>query len=203
MMNPKNVLPIMDELLDIMEHENIFKFFHLPVQSGSDRVLEKMKRDYSIEDFISLIRTVRKRFPLSSIWTDIIVAFPTESERDFELSCRLVSELDFDYVNVSRFSPHKVTVASRFPQLSTQIAKSRSKCLSLLVKKVCERVNRKWIGWEGEALVDEYITRKQNFIARNFAYKPIVIEDAEVHLGEWVHVKIVASSHSALFGKVI
>jgi len=203
MMNPKNVLPIVDELLQVMEHENVFKFFHLPVQSGSDEILKKMRRDYSVGDFVTLVQRIRNRFPLSSLWTDIIVAFPTESEKDFGLSCKLVDEVGFDYVNVSRFSPHKATAASSLPQLPTSVAKARSRCLSLLVRRTCERINRKWIGWEGEAIVDEYISKKRSYIARNFAYKPIVIDDAEVSLGEWIDVRVVASTHSCLIGKVI
>jgi MiaB-like tRNA modifying enzyme len=136
MMNPKNVLQISNELLKIYKDDRIFKFLHIPVQSGSNKILKKMNRDYTIEEFIDIVNKFRRHFPEMTIWTDIIVGFPDESEDDFEKSVELVRQLKFDYVNVSRFSPHHVLKVSKEKQIPTEIQKERSRILSSLVNKI-------------------------------------------------------------------
>lgn len=199
MLNPKNVLPISDKLLKIYKSDNVFKFLHLPVQSGSDKILKKMNRGYTIEDFIDIIRKFRRHINDITIWTDIIVGFPGESDDDFQASINLVKEIKPDWVNISRFSPHHITQASKMKQITSEIKKERSRVLSQVVREISKERNEKWIGWSGEILIDEYNRIKQNWIGRNFAYKPVVLYEKR-ELGKFVKVKIIDAKSSCLIG---
>jgi len=204
MMNPKNVLKISNRLLRIYRDERVFKFLHVPVQSGSNRILKRMNRGYTVEEFVDLVKKFRRHFPEMTVWSDIIVGFPGETERDFEKTVELVKELKFDYVNVSRFSPHRVLKVSREKQVPTEIQKERSRTLSSLVNRIAAERNEAWVGWEGEVLVDEYNRKKMSYIGRNFAYKPVVINtERKLALGEFVKVRVTEAKHSCLIGEVI
>ncbi len=201
MMNPSSVLPILDELIDIYRNEHVFKFLHPPVQSGSDEVLERMNRDYSASAFKEIISKFKKNIPDITIWTDVIVGFPGESNDDFASSLELVRETRPDFVNVSRFGPRPKTKAAAMRQLPVQLRKDRSRVISKLVDEIALERNRKWLNWSGPALVDEYNKQKKNWIARNHAYKPIVIS-GKTGFGEAVNVKITRAERS-LIGSLI
>ena len=199
MLNPGHMKKYLDELIEAYESKKIYKFLHLPVQSGSDKILKLMKRNYTVADFIEIIEKFRENFPEIQIWTDIIVGFPGESDEDFEQTKTLIKEIQPDWVNISRFSSRPGTEAQKMKQLPTQIKKERSRELSELVREIVEKVNEKWKNWEGEVLVSE--KGKQGFIARNFAYKPVVIKNVQNLLGKFVRVKIYKTKN-VLFGEL-
>lgn len=194
MMNPHNVLKNVDVLINSYKNDNIFKFLHIPVQSGSDIILEKMNRDYSVRDFENIVKKFRKEFPMMTIWTDVIVGFPGESEDDFNESVELLERTKPDFTNISAFGPRPGTAAAAMKQLDRKIIKQRTRKISEIVEKLSYDANRKWLGWAGEAVVDEFNGR--SWIARNFAYKPIVLNENH-KLGEIVGVNIssVKSTH--------
>lgn len=200
MLNPLHVKKYLSELIEAFESEKIYKFLHIPVQSGSDKILNLMNRGYSVKKFVEIVEKFRERFEFIQIWTDIIVGFPEESEEDFEKTKELIKEIKPDWVNVSRFSSRSYTKASKMKQIPSEVKKERSKELSELVRKIVEKVNEKWKGWEGIVLVSE--KGKNGVIARNFAYKPIVIKTGENILGKFVNVKVYKTKN-VLFGKLL
>jgi len=187
MMNPNHVLKNLNDLIEIYKSEKVFKFLHLPVQSGSNKVLKDMNRFYKKEDFIKIIDSFKKEIPLIHISTDIIVGFPTETEKDFEKTFDLVKKVKPGIVNISRYWPMPKTKAASMKQLDIKIIQKRSKKLHELVKKISLEDNKKFIGWSGNALVDEK-NKDGSFTARNIFYKPVIIDKAE--LGKMVKVKI-------------
>jgi MiaB-like tRNA modifying enzyme len=199
MMNPAHVKKYLQEYLDVIEGSKFYKFFHLPVQSGSDKILELMRRRYTSREFEEMCKEIRKRFPLAQIWTDIIVGFPYETEEDFEMSVKLVEKVEPDWVNVSKFSPMPKTEAFKMKEgfVDTREKKRRSSVLMEVVREVAERVNERWIKWCGEAVVVE--KGKRGYIARNFAYKPIVVE-GDFKLGDVIEVEVEGASN-VLFGR--
>ncbi len=199
MLNPRHLKDYTDELVEIYEDKRVFKFLHIPVQSGSDKVLKKMARGYKVDDFIEIVSSFRKKIPDITIWTDIIVGFPEESEKDFEETKKLIKDIKPDWVNVSRFSSHPGTLAHKMKQINTETKKRRSKELSEIVDKIAEERNEKWIEWTGEVLVDEFNREKRSFIGRNYAYKPIVLK-GRYKLGEFVKVKIIDAKKTHLVG---
>ncbi len=201
MMNPEHALKILPRLIESYRSEKAYKFLHLPVQSGSDAVLEKMGRHYKAEDFLHIVSEFRKAFPRIQIWTDIIVGFPRETEKDFEKTAELMKKAKPDFVNISQFGPRPGTPAEKMEQISGKIKKERSKRLSEILKQIYLENNKRWISWEGKALATE--KSRTGFLARNFAYKPIQIAGGENIIGKIVKVKITKTGGSALFGEII
>lgn len=201
MMNPEHALKILPQLIESYRNEKVCKFLHLPVQSGSDNVLEKMNRRYKAEDFIRIVSEFRKAFPRIQVWTDIIVGFPGETGEDFEKTIELMKKTKPDFVNVSQFGPRPGTPAEKMEQVPGEVKKERSKKLSELLKQIYLENNSKWIGWEGKVLVTE--KSKTGFLGKNFAYKPVQVKSDKDILGKCVNVKITKAGSSALFGEII
>jgi len=189
MANPTYVKVYLDELIAAYQDPRVFKFLHTPVQSGSDKILSDMKRGHSAADFTKIVATFRKAFPQIQIWTDIIVGYPTETEEDFQLSLDLIAQIRPDYVNISRFGARPGTAAAKLKPLPTELLKDRSRRMSALCRTIALERNKKWLGWCGAVVVDEFNRENSNWIGRNFAYKPIVLS-GEQNLGDIVEVKI-------------
>ena len=200
MMNPFTLLPVLDDFLDAFESEKIFKFFHVPVQSGSDRVLSDMRRNYKIDDFFEIVKSIRARFEYSTISTDFIIGFPTETESDFFSSLNLLEELKPEKVNITRFSPRPMTEASKQKDLLEREKKRRSRMISAVYHKLALATNK---GLEGKAipvLVTEK-GKKGGVIARDSSYRTTVIKkDLPLGTSCTVWVKDVRSTY--LLGEV-
>jgi MiaB-like tRNA modifying enzyme len=200
MMTPNQALPILDDLIEAYRSERVFKFVHIPVQAGSDEVLRRMGRRYTVDDYRGLVARLREEIPLLSISTDIICGFPGETEDQFEESMRLVEETRPDVLNISRFWPRPGTeAASMEGQLHGRVTKERSRRLSGLWRDLSLEGNLRWVDWEGEALVDE-AGRTGGMVARNIAYKIIVIREP-VRVGDFVEVRVTEAMRGYLIGE--
>jgi len=186
MMNPTYVKNILDDLIDSYKSEKIFKFLHLPVQSGSNRILRRMGRGCSIKNFKNIVKKFKKEFSFLTLSTDVIVGFPGEKNEDFQKTSELIGEVKPDIVNISKFGPRPGTKAAEMEQLTRKIINDRTKKLVGLVERVKLNNNQKWLNWKGEVLIDE-IGRRGGVIGRNFAYKPVLTEGK---LGTYRKVKI-------------
>ena len=203
MMDPNNLILILNDLITLMKSEKIFKFLHIPVQSGNDDILKAMKRLYTINEFKKIIKKLRKEIPEITISTDIICGFPGETEEQFDDSVNLIKETKPDVLNISRFWPRPGTKAILMKnQVHGRITKKRSQILTKEFNKVCTEKNKKWLNWKGEILVDE-IGQKGSFIGRNYCYKPVVIKSKNNLLGKKVNVKISEVTNHTLRGKII
>jgi len=126
MINPEYALKFLKPLIKIYKNEKIIKFIHIPVQSGSNKVLKEMQRKYNVNDFKKIIKAFRKEFPNISISTDIIAGYPTETEKDFQDTLNLLKEIKPEVLNISKFSSIQKTKASKLKQLTSQVIKQRS-----------------------------------------------------------------------------
>jgi len=198
MTTPNQAFEIVEDLVDAYRHKRVFKFLHLPVQSGDDEVLELMNRFYSVKDFKTIVSCFREEFPRITIATDVICGFPGESEQAFERTVKLVEEIQPEIVNVSRFFPRPGTPAKEMEQLSPLTVKSRSRRIAGLARRISLERNRAWLGWEGKVLVDEIGSKPGSWVGRNFAYKPVVLRTDEPLLGRLVDVRIVRASPTHL-----
>ena len=125
MMNPKHLLKYVNEFVEVMNNSKMFKFAHIPIQSGSNKVLKEMNRGYTVEQFKTLVQKLRTIKGIH-IATDIIVGYPTETEDDFKDTIELIKEVKPEVLNVSKFASRKNTKASKLQQLNTKIVKKRS-----------------------------------------------------------------------------
>ncbi|RMF55378.1 tRNA (N(6)-L-threonylcarbamoyladenosine(37)-C(2))-methylthiotransferase [Candidatus Woesearchaeota archaeon] len=194
--NPDYILKNLKGLINVFKHEKMFKFLHVPVQSGNDKVLREMLRPYSVSDFKKIVNLFRKEIPNITISTDIICGFPTETEEQFNDSLALVKEIKPDVLNISRFWPRPNTRAAELNQLPGSVTKERSRRLSKLFEDISLEKNKKWVGWQGNIIIDE-LGKNNTFIGRNFAYKQVVIK-GNFNLGDEISVKITDATKNDL-----
>jgi len=199
MMNPMYMPRIKDRLIESFDNDKVFKFLHIPVQCGSDKILHDMKRGHATETFREIVKKAKKRFGQFTISTDIIVGFPSETEEDFQKTIELLDETKPDVVNLSRYSARPGTDAAEWKQLDAAVIKRRSKTVFEQISKLSMESNKKWIGWKGRVLFDEITD--EGIKGRNFAYKPVAVED-KVSIGESHIVKITDATVKRLVGKI-
>jgi len=129
MMNPMHIKKFLDELVDAYKNEKIMKFLHLPMQSGSDRILQTMKRGYTVVKFEKIVERLKKEIPNLFLSTDVIVGFPGESDEDFQATVALMKKIKPGKVNVSKFGARAGTKAAKMKQIPTKTINERSKNL--------------------------------------------------------------------------
>ncbi|MFZ0966615.1 MAG: tRNA (N(6)-L-threonylcarbamoyladenosine(37)-C(2))-methylthiotransferase [Candidatus Bathyarchaeia archaeon] len=204
MMTPNMIMDILGDLIQAFKNEKIFKFIHLPVQSGDDQILERMRRFYSVEGFKRIVNAFRASFPEMTLATDVICGFPGEDEEAFEKTLQLIGEVKPDIVNVSKFFARPRTAAAEMQEdfVPFQEIKRRSSFVARLARDVAFEKNQRWVGWTGEIFVDEVGKISGSWVGRNFAYKPITIRDAADLLGKTLRVKVVGGFPTYLEGNV-
>jgi len=204
MMNPAYVKPMVDDLIECLNNEKCFKFVHLPVQSGSNRILKLMRRMYTVEDYLEIVDRLRSNVDKLSIATDIIVGFPSETDEDFQSTIDLIKEVEYDSVNISKFGARPLTEAAKMKPLPSSIVGERSRIASEIAREIALSRNRRvWLGWSGEVLVDEEGLKPGSLIGRNIWYKPIVLKDDTLSLGAKIKVRIVEVYPYHLLGEVL
>ncbi len=201
MMTPNHALELLDELIEAYKHKKVFKFLHIPVQSGDNKVLKLMNRFYSVDDFKTVVSSFRGEIPNMTIATDVICGFPGESLEAFERTTELVKDIQPDIVNISKFSPRPRTPAARMNHLPNQEVKRRSRKMSELVRETSLKKNKAWVGWKGEFLIDER-GKNHTWIGRNFAYKPIVIKGNKHLLGRFMDAQVVEAFQTYLEAEI-
>jgi MiaB-like tRNA modifying enzyme len=201
MLNPQYMPGMLERMVDVFaKNDKMFRFVHMPVQSGSESILRKMKRGHTARVFSDAVRAFRERMPDFTISTDIIVGFPGETEDDFEKTLDLLRETEPDVVNISRYSARPGTEAAHSKgRVKTEVAKDRSRRATALARRIAKKRNSEWQGWEGEIVVDELGKVAQG---RNYAYKPVVLE-TPAELGSKIHVRVHDFSSFSLKARAI
>ncbi|MDH5794504.1 MAG: tRNA (N(6)-L-threonylcarbamoyladenosine(37)-C(2))-methylthiotransferase [Candidatus Bathyarchaeota archaeon] len=202
MMNPDHIAKILPELIGAYKDEKVFKFLHLPVQSGDNETLRRMNRRYTVEEYRRIVCMFRGEIPRITLSTDVICGFPGESREAFERTVQLVEDVEPDIVNISKFLPRPNTPAAKMDQLDPTEVKDRSRKLTGLAKSISLSRNVRWINWEGEILVDER-GRDSSWVGRNFAYKPVVVKSGRNLAGKFLRVRVVKAFRTHLEAEVV
>jgi MiaB-like tRNA modifying enzyme len=197
MMNPKNVLPMLQDLISSYQSNKIYKFLHLPIQSGDDNILEKMNRGYNVEDFLKIVKEFRKNIDFT-LWTDVIVGFPEETEEQFENTIKIIREIRPDWTNVSKFGLRPKTLAKNLKQVNPKTISKRSEIMSDIVRKISLEKNKGWIGWKGDVLISKKGKEPGQWLGRNFAYKLVLVESKENLLGKLAKAEVKETDFSHL-----
>ena len=145
------------EMIDVMaENKKICEHLHLPLQSGSDRILDVMERGYHLDRYRDLVTYLRKRIPTISLTTDMIVAFPTETEEDFQMTLDAIVEFDYDESYSFIYSPRPSTKASKWPEkfVPEFVGKERLSRLQILQRSIKDRHSKSLVGKTVEVLVE-------------------------------------------------
>lgn len=201
MMNPNHVLSFLEEIIEIYKDKRIFKFIHIPVQSGNDEILKKMNRKYSVGGFKAIVGRFKKEIPEIHISTDIIAGFPGETERQFQDSLDLIRDIEPDTLNISKFWPRPKTKANEMPQVGASVRNRRSGKLKELHRKILKSRNEKWLNRACGVYVD--LIREGKMLGRNESYRQVTIENGKKSLlGKTVSCVIRKAGPCSLLGKV-
>ncbi len=202
MMNPAGPGPIPRRLIRAYSSKKVFKFLHLPVQSGDNSIIRAMKRGYTLEDFKKIVKEFRAAFPELTLSTDIIVGFPGEDEAAFQRSVQLIEEIRPDLINITRYSERPGTEAAALPgKVHGGISKERSRVLTKLRFKISAEINSGFVGKEMRVLVTRK-GRPGSVICRDDDYRTVVITK-DLPVGEWHRVRIVDATEVYLKGEIV
>ncbi len=200
MMNPDTILDVLDDLIEILRDRRVFKYVHLPLQSGSDKVLRIMKRKYSVDEYREIVKELRSKVEGITVATDIIVGHPGEDDEDFEMTIGVVKELMFDKVHIAQYTPRPRTEAAAMKQVPEGVKKARSTALALLVEEIGIRQNSEYIGSLARVLVATRSFRG-DALGRTFNYRPVVIKEPRSFRGYGI-VRIVGATFFDLRGEL-
>lgn len=198
--NPNNLIKVLDDTIAAYHSEKVFKFLHLPVQSGSNDVLKHMKRGYTVEEYEYIVKRFKEDFPDLMLATDIIVGYPTETEADFEATIKTLQNTSPQINHISRYWTRRDTPAAKLEQLPQEVRKERGKIVTEITEAFQLKQNQRWRGWQGEALVvDQGATGGVE--ARNLYYRPIILEKGTP--GQWYNVEITEVEATYFKGEII
>ena len=194
------------ELLDVMsKYDNICNSIHLPLQSGSDRILKRMNRTYTRKHFIDLAINIRKKLPNAGISTDIIVGFPGETEEDFFDTINVMEEVKFDSAFTFKYSPRKGTKALEYEdRVSEAVKQNRLEELILLQKSHTELRNQSFIGKIEKVLIEKESKRNSSkWAGRTDSNKWVIFDKQSAKIKDIVPVLITQSKDITLHGKIM
>lgn len=203
MVNPAFIANNSVQLKKIFNCNKVYQFLHIPIQSGSNRILKLMRRPYLLKDIIKPLNQLKTEFPNLTISTDIICGFPTETEYDFYRTINFIKWLNPEIINISKYTIRPETPAKKMKQVESGIIKQRSSRLSALFRRSLNSMNNKWKGWKGKVLLLHRTSKNHQIFGRNFAYKNVFIDEYEGTLGIFVDVEITRCEGFNLFGKII
>ncbi len=198
--HPKDINPKLIET--VASASKVCEHLQLPVQAGDDDILRAMRRGYTVERYRELVRTIRRHIPHVSLSTDVIVGFPGETETQFEHTCSLLEEIEFDVVHVAAYSPRPDTAAARELEddVPSHVKKQRLNRVESVQADIASRINSQLQGKIVEVLVEG--KKKGRWFGRTRSDKLVFFDDAGDWLGRLVEVQIDNASPWSLKGQV-
>lgn len=199
--HPNDVTP---ELVAVMAEEPaICPHLHLPVQSGSDRVLKRMARRYTRAEYLAKVELLRERIPKIALTTDIIVGFPGEEESDFDATLDLVREVRYDDAFTFRYSPREGTPSTRMKEewdVPDEVAQERLERLIELVREIAAEKNLAKVGTTAEVLVEKRAKRGELLQSRTETNKVVLVPGPEEWIGRYLKVALTGTTGATFTG---
>jgi len=206
MANPGGVHGIREELAEVYaRNEELYDFIHLPVQSGSDEVLEEMRRQHRVEEFRDIVESFEDRLDYWTLSTDFIVGFPTETDADHERSMALLEAVRPEKINVTRFSKRPGTDAAEMKGLGGTLKKERSKAMTDLKMDVVRAAHESMVGTRRRVLAVEPGTG-DSVKCRDGAYRQVIVRNASEHgvaPGDFLDVEVTAAETVYCFAEPV
>ena len=138
MMHPKNILNNVGEIIDAIKHPKVYNFIHLPVQTGSNKVLSEMRRGHTLDQYLDIVSKFKSEIPDLTLAVDIIVGYPTESDEDFQLTVDLLRNIKPSLIHLSKYQHRKGAVSSSLKEIPHEVMKKRSRNLSIIKTEITE-----------------------------------------------------------------
>jgi tRNA-2-methylthio-N6-dimethylallyladenosine synthase len=195
-----------DKLIETMaKYDNICKYIHLPVQSGSNRILKLMNRTYTIEHYLGLMEKIRRAMPGVSFSTDIIAGFPTETEEDHRMTLDVIQEVKYDGAYMFKYSPRENTKAWEMgDDIAEEIKLERLNEIIEIQEEISAELNQKLIGKTVEVLVERDSSRSaEDLLGRTDTNKKALFPREDGAVGEYRRIIVERTNAHTLFGKLL
>lgn len=194
-----------DKLIQtISSHRNICKYIHLPIQSGSDRILSLMNRTYDTTHYVALVEKIRDRIPHVSLTTDIITGFPTETDEDHHRTLDIMESLRYDGAYTFKYSPRENTPAFKMADdVNAETKSERVSEIIALQKEISNDKNQQDVGNIMEVLVEGVSKKNEtDWYGRTDGNKVVIFPKQNINVGEYLQIKINRANSATLFGSV-
>lgn len=202
MMTPNWAITIKEQLLCLLKNERVYKFLHIPLQSGDDEILKSMGRQYDSRSFIELANFFRSNIRDLTLVTDVIVGFPGEDKHSFNRSIEVIETVKPDKVNISRFTPRPHTIANLMPQIPAHIKKARSIAMTKICKKISLTRRKEFIGSTTKVVTLK--SKGQVLYGKTHSFVPILLEPiTDFNIGEFYEAHISGLSSSGFKGTIL
>ena len=202
--HPNDVTP---ELIDVMATEpNVCEQLHLPVQAGHDRTLKRMLRRYTVARYIDTVRRVREAMPGIALSTDVIVAFPGETDEEYDATLDLLREVRYDDAFLYKYSPRDGTPATRLPAaqfVAPDIAQQRLEHIIAVQRAIQAEINRGEVGRTVEVLVERPAKSHGDMLGRTAGYKVVAFPGEPDLAGRYVHVRLTGTTGATFQGVLV
>jgi tRNA-2-methylthio-N6-dimethylallyladenosine synthase len=193
------------ELVEVMATEPaVCRQLHLPVQSGHDRTLKRMLRRYTVAEYLERVDMVRSAVPGVALSTDIIVAFPGETDDEYEATLDLVRRVRYDDAFLYKYSPREGTPATRLPQtqfVAPDVAQKRLERLIDLHREIQSEINAAEVGRTVEVLVERRARSRGDMLGRTDTYKVVAFPGDESLIGRYLHVRLTSTTGATFRGE--
>jgi len=192
------------ELMEaIRDLKSACEFIHFPVQAGSPRILRKMHRIYTLEQYMEKVEMLRTIVPNASLGTDIIVGFPTETEEDFQMTYDVLKQIEYSVAFLFTFSPRKGTPAMRWrDDVSQEEKERRLQLLMELQSEIHTKQRTQMLGETVEVLVENLSPKSPTQVkGRTRCWKNVVFDGSQSDIGELINVKLHSFNHQTLYGE--
>ena len=193
------------EVVDVIaSSRNICHNIHLPIQSGSNEILRRMNRKYTVEQYLDIVEYIKAKMPDVGITSDIMIGFPGETEEDFKATCDLVEKVRFSNAFTFVYSPRKGTPAAKMEQIPADVKKSRITRLVKLQNDVTKRLSDDYIGNVYEILIEDVNPKYPGTVCgRTDSGRLVTVNGDPSLIGEFCDVKITKSRSASLFGEIV
>lgn len=190
---------ITEDLIDaVRDLDKVYKYFHIPMQSGSTQVLKSMKRRYTREEYLDLCNRIRAKVPNATITSDFIVGFPGETDEDFSETISIIDEAKLDYSNTAAYSPRKQTPAAtwRDRYIDDNVKKERLVILNDKIKEASHKYNEQYVGSTMEVIIEDIKEQDGEMVIKGksknekIVHAPIIEGMDNSSIGTLVNVKI-------------
>ena len=193
-----------DDLINVYGiSKKLMPLVHLPVQSGSNKILEAMNRKHTIKDYFQIFEKIKNKNPAIRFSSDFIIGYPGETKNDFQETLKLVEKIGFINSFSFIFSPRPGTVASNLKQIERSISLKRLEEIQKILFDNQIQMNRSLENQEIDVLVENKTEESSKFFARSEYMTSVIFDGSDEDVGKIVKVKIIKSNQNTLFGKVI
>ena len=191
-----------DLINSYQDNDKLMPILHLPVQSGSSRILQLMNRKHDIKQYKAILKKLKNKKPNIKFSSDFIIGYPGETEEDFKSTISLMKEVKFINSYSFIYSSRPGTPASNFKPIDANIAKQRLKVFQKIADEIKNNYRKKIVGTKVEVLFENKLNNQNKYFGRDQYSNSVIVESARDLTGKLIEVKIDSFNHNTLFGKI-